>query len=83
MNKGEKERLSRVFKAIDLSGEGKLDRDELYNSYHQFFENSDVTRDEIDKIFKMVDFDKNGTIEYSEFIVAALHEDEIFTDVKI
>lgn len=31
----------------------------------------------------MVDFDKNGTLEYSEFIVAALSEDEIFTDVKI
>lgn len=70
--KQEKEKLSRVYKAIDESGEGKLDKHELLEAFNKHGIDNYITEEEIDLIFGCVDFDRSGFIDYSEFMIAAM-----------
>ena len=37
LSKSEKENMAKIFKAIDLNGDGKLSKDEILSGYNQFF----------------------------------------------
>lgn len=67
----EKQRLLEIFKAFDSNGDGILDKKELIFGYNRFF-NGDIERAEYeaDQIMKKLDFNGNGTIDYSEFMIA-------------
>ena len=39
-----------------------------------------MSKQELDKIMNTVDFDKNGAIDYEEFIRVALIREKLFTD---
>ena len=39
-----------------------------------------ITKDELEEIINMVDFDQNGFIEYDEFIRVCIPEDRLFTE---
>ena len=43
----------------------------------------DMAEDEVDKIMKLADFDGNGEIEYSEWVVATLDKQSLLTDEKL
>lgn len=63
--------MSRVFKALDCDGDGKLTAAELHTAYLQH-DGMDVSAEEIQAIFDKIDTAKTGHIDYSEFIVAAI-----------
>eukprot|EP00914_Ancora_sagittata_P011954 GHVO01023177.1.p1 GENE.GHVO01023177.1~~GHVO01023177.1.p1 ORF type:complete len:548 (-),score=88.06 GHVO01023177.1:70-1713(-) len=76
--------LTDIFRKLDTNGDGQLDRKELVEGYAVLMqsnqEKGQVAEDmspgaiesEVDKILESVDFDKNGTIEYSEFVTVAM-----------
>ena len=39
-----------------------------------------IKKGELDEIIKMIDFDRNGLIEYDEFIRVCIPEDRLFTE---
>eukprot|EP00923_Selenidium_pygospionis_P000451 GHVN01000799.1.p1 GENE.GHVN01000799.1~~GHVN01000799.1.p1 ORF type:complete len:348 (-),score=40.75 GHVN01000799.1:191-1234(-) len=79
----ETKELTRLFRLLDQNGDGQLDRDELIQGYNMMF-NTRKPEDErlfvdeaqieaeVDQILASVDFDRNGYIEYSEFVTVSI-----------
>ena len=73
--------LSRIFYKIDRNTDGKITREDLWNAYEEAGEK--INSKELDEIINMVDFDKNGFIEYEEFIRVCIPEDRLFTNANL
>jgi len=82
LSKQEKEQIDKVFRAMDLNGDGKLQKNEIKAGYSQYF-GRDLTDEEIDDMFAKVDADNSGEIEYSEFVVATLNEKNLLSGNKL
>ena len=73
--------LSRIFYKIDANTDGKITKEDLKNAYEEAGEK--ISKDELEEIINMVDFDKNGFIEYEEFIRVCIPEDRLFTQTNL
>ena len=74
--------LKKVFFSIDCDMDGRISKEELQCAYDKW--NVSVDQEEVDSIFENVDLDKNGYIEYEEFIRAALaNTEELFCDINL
>jgi len=82
LTKSEKENLGKIFKAIDVNGDGKLSKEEILEGYTKFFGKT-MEKEDVLKMFDSVDIDKSGFIDYSEFVVAAMNEKTLLTDEKL
>ena len=69
--------LSRIFYKIDKNTDGKITKEDLSNAYEEAEEK--ISKKELEEIINMVDFDKNGFIEYQEFIRVCIPEQRLFT----
>lgn len=85
----ERKELTDIFKKLDKNGDGQLDKKELMEGYTLLrnFKNDagDLknVEEEVDNILKEVDFDKNGYIEYSEFISACMDKQILFSEERL
>lgn len=77
----ETKELTKIFRKLDANGDGQLDRRELIHGYEQMMKikGEDVSsmtkaqvEEQVDRILASVDFDRNGFIEYSEFVTVAM-----------
>ena len=75
------QKLRNIFYKIDLNMDGKLSREELYTAYKEA--KIDISKEELNKIIKFMDFDGNGYIEYEEFIRVTLPKEQLFTDINL
>jgi len=82
LSKQEKEQIDKVFRAMDLNGDGKLSKDEIKKGYGQYF-GRNLADEEIDDMFAKVDTDGSGEIEYSEFVVATMNEKNLLNNNKL
>ena len=67
---------------MDTNGDGKLDRDEIKQGYLKYF-NKLMTDEEIDRLFRTVDIDDSGYVDYSEFLVAAMEGKNLLSANKL
>ena len=63
----ENEALRKAFYLLDKDGDGRLSREELFAGY----QSSSFALTNVDDIIANCDTDKNGMIDYSEFVTAA------------
>jgi len=82
LGKQEKESIDKVFRAMDVNGDGKLSKDEIQKGYLQFFGRS-LNDEEVDEMFAKVDADNSGEIDYSEFVVATMNEKNLLSNNKL
>ena len=76
--------IERAFRIIDLNGDGKLNKDELVKGFIKIFNQTvDQTTERIDQIFRSVDADKNGFIQYEEFIRACIPKEVLLSDNNV
>jgi calcium-dependent protein kinase len=61
----------KLFNQMDVSGDGKINQKELLKGLQSKI-NSDTLEKDVEMIFKNIDGDNNGYIEYEEFVRAAV-----------
>lgn len=69
----EKKDLDKIFKAIDIDGDGSLSRQEMMQGYEEHF-GIPISEEQVEDIFSRIDLDRSGTIDYTEFIMATVNE---------
>ena len=82
LSKTERDGLAKVFKAFDKNGDGKLSMQEVKEGYLEHY-GKIMSDEEVEQMFNAVDTDKSGFIDYSEFVVAALNENQLTTNEKL
>ncbi|CAD8179513.1 unnamed protein product [Paramecium pentaurelia] len=78
----EKQELLTQFQALDLNGDGRLSREELIIGYSKVMSYSDAEI-EVDKLMKQIDQDGNGSIDYSEFVLATFNKVKLIEDKRL
>ena len=85
LSKEEKNELLSIFQKFDTNGDGVLSREEITNGYREYmpFETEDEIKKEVDRIFNDVDIDKNGTIDYNEFVLATINKNNLLNQERL
>lgn len=78
LNKEETSKMEAIFKAMDLNNDGKLSMEEIQAGYEKHF-GTTIDDDEVKRMFKEIDTDGSGTIEYSEFLMATMNESALMS----
>ena len=71
----------KLFNQIDVNGDGKINKVEFLKGLEGKIQ-SDTLKKDVDTIFKNIDMDNNGYIEYEEFVRAAVSK-EHFIDTRV
>ena len=71
--------ILKLFRHFNKSGNCKLTKEELIDGLSEFRESEEVN-ERMNTTFKMLDNDKNGYIEFEEFLRACIDKKEILTD---
>ena len=82
LSKNERDGLAKVFKAFDKNGDGKLSMQEVKEGYLEHY-GKVMSDEEVETMFNAVDTDRSGFIDYSEFVVAAMNENQLTTNEKL
>ena len=70
--------LKEIFMVIDVDHDGKISQQELKNEYLKIMDEVEAEKI-VQKVMDEVDSDKNGYIEYSEFLKANLDNKKIMS----
>eukprot|EP00331_Platyophrya_macrostoma_P017606 CAMPEP_0176475320 /NCGR_PEP_ID=MMETSP0127-20121128/43545_1 /TAXON_ID=938130 /ORGANISM="Platyophrya macrostoma, Strain WH" /LENGTH=157 /DNA_ID=CAMNT_0017870911 /DNA_START=75 /DNA_END=548 /DNA_ORIENTATION=- len=79
MTTQEKEELRRVFGDLDTAKNGILSKDEIKKGLTEYR----MTDSELDEVFRSVDKDNSGAVEYTEFLIAAADHDILLSKEKL
>lgn len=79
LTKAEKKPLARLFSEINKNHDGHLSKDEMNKAFEEYFGNS-IDKEDINKMFKIIDVSGSGEIEYTEFMLACIPEKVLLTD---
>jgi calcium-dependent protein kinase len=71
--------IYKVFLTYDENSDGKITKKEMTNVFEKVLHLKNF-RKEIDEIFKKLDYDNNGFIEYEEFVRASIDKEILVTD---
>jgi calcium-dependent protein kinase len=81
-SKEEKQQLLNTFKELDANGDGSLSREEILTGYKQIMGDEEAEV-EVAKIMDLVDMDKSGSIDYTEFIAATLDRKKLTSKERL
>ena len=71
----------KLFNQMDVNGDGKINKNEFLKGLQSKI-SSDTLEKDVDTIYKNIDMDNNGYIEYEEFVRAAVNK-EHFIDPRV
>ncbi len=79
LNENDVKELKEIFQSIDKNGDGSLSIDELKNGLDLINKkkNLNMSEEELCNIFKAIDLDSNGVINYNEFIAATFDRKKV------
>jgi Ca2+-binding EF-hand superfamily protein len=83
----DKTEMERIFRTLDHSGLGKLSKEDIKQAHAKYMEDEkdveELTKGELKELFEQVDFLGDETIDYSEFLVAALPQETLLTEANV
>ena len=71
--------IVKVFKNIDLDGDGRITKKEMNTALGKIYGVPDTEAD-VEEIFRNIDNDNNGFIEYEEYIRASINKEVLLTE---
>jgi calcium-dependent protein kinase len=72
---------NKLFNSIDVNGDGKITKIELLTGLKKVLNISDDSLEEdVDKIFKNIDADNNGYIEFEEFVRGCIDKEKLLSE---
>lgn len=78
VSKDERNQLLNQFRSWDTNGDGQLSRDEIFAGYCKLY--GEVQANEnVEKIMDSCDLDKNGNIDYNEFLAFSLNRQKLLS----
>jgi len=82
VKKAEVQNLRRIYKMMDKDQDGRISKKELKNAFREI--HGTVLADiEVDNIFKSIDHDNNGYIEYEEFLRATIDRNLLLSESNL
>lgn len=78
-NSEETERLRKIFFELDTNGDGELQLCEIKEAY----EKNGLSGLDVEEIVRQLDSDGNGSISYTEFIMATMNKKKMLTEEKM
>lgn len=82
LTKEETDKMEEIFSSMDKNNDGMLSKEEIKEGYEEHFGQA-IDDDEIDKIFDAIDTDRSGAIDYSEFLMATMNEQQLMSKEKL
>ena len=82
MTKEDRNELLDLFRQFDTNGDGVLSKQEVMEGYKAYLGDMEAEK-EAERIMQEVDLDKSGTIDYNEFILAALNRQKVLNKEKL
>lgn len=82
MTKEDRNELLDLFRQFDTNGDGVLSKHEVMEGYKAYLGDVEAEK-EAERIMQEVDLDKSGTIDYNEFILAALNRQKVLNKEKL
>jgi calcium-dependent protein kinase len=82
LSKEETDKMEEIFAEMDTNNDGMLSKEEISNGYEKHF-GSAIDDEELDKIFSAIDTDGSGAIDYSEFLMATMNEQQLLSKEKL
>ena len=79
IDKDEEIKIKKIFRAIDKKHNYQITRKEFRKFCEEFFDGGDITKEEVDELFDVIDSDKNGSLEYQELIRAMCDKTKLLT----
>lgn len=73
--------MQQVFLKLDTNNDGLLQYDELLTGYKEIY--GDSAKEEVDRIFKLIDVDHSGEIDFSEFVTASVNKKKLLQNEKL
>ena len=74
--------IRKAWNFLDNDNDGILGYQEIYSGFHKMY-GSDAAQKITDDIFAKIDSDGNGTIEWSEFVIAAIDKRKFLSEKKL
>eukprot|EP01071_Lankesteria_metandrocarpae_P008096 Lankesteria_metandrocarpae@DN4865_c2_g1_i2.p1 len=88
----ERRELTAIFRKLDRNGDGQLDQQELKEGYKELMKiqgidisklDEETIEAEVETVLNSIDFDKNGFIEYSEFVTVAIDRKVLLSETRL
>lgn len=76
-------KIKEVFQQFDKNGDGVLEKEELLEGYIQLGRTRAEATRIVEDILDKIDLNKNGTIDYSEFLTANLNREDVASKSKL
>jgi Ca2+-binding EF-hand superfamily protein len=67
---------------MDKNGDGLLSKLEIQEVYEEHF-GIPINEEEVDRMLMNIDIDGNGSIDYAEFVMAAMNEKNMVSNEKL
>ena len=83
VTKAEIGKLQMVFKQLNKNQDGKLSYEELLIGFQEHMGQYESSKESVDRIFKLIDVDNSGAIDFSEFVTATVDRENLLSESKL
>ena len=73
---------NKLFNQLDTDGDGKINKNDLLKGLRTKIDSKTLEKD-VDRIYRNIDMDNNGYIEYEEFVRAAVSKEKFVEDQNL
>ena len=81
LNESELKKYKKAFYAINYKNNGTISKEDMKKAFS--IGKIDINDDIIDKVFHLVDQNEKGTLDYSDFLIAAYDKEYLLTEKKL